>query len=137
MTVYGTRGILKVGDPEKFNSPTVLVMPENSETQMPFTHGYDGKNYLGEPAPFDHYGHRGIGVAEMAWAMRKGRKAARCSKEYGLHCQEILQGIDTAAGTGKACAIESRFEMKGLKPGYYSGMFNGMMRGDAEASLMD
>ena len=137
LTVYGTRGILKVGDPDKFNSPVFLVLPENGETQMPFTHGFDGKNYLGEPTSFDHYGHRGIGVAETAWAMRKGRKASRCSKEYGLHCQEILQGIDTSAETGAVCEILSRFEMKGLKPGYYSSMFNGFMRGDAEASLMD
>ena len=137
LTVFGTRGILKVGDPEKFNSPTTLILPENGETQMPFTHGFDGRNYLGAPAPFDHYGHRGIGVAELAWALRNGRKAARCSKEYGLHCQEILQGMDIASETGSVYEMQSRFEMKGLKPGYYSGMFGGAARGDAEASLMD
>ena len=137
LTVYGTRGILKIGDPEKYNSPTVLALPENPETVMPLTHGYDGKNYLGEPAPFDYYGHRGIGVAEMAWALRKGRPAARCSKEYGLHCQEILQGMDIAAESGQAYRVESRAQMAGLKPGFYSGIFGGTMRGDAEASLMD
>jgi predicted dehydrogenase len=136
-TVYGTRGILKVGDPDKFGDPVTLILPENAPVQMPFTHGYDGKNMLGEPAPYDHYGHRGIGVAELAWALRKGRPHARLSGDYGLHCQEVLQGMDIAAETGKAYETLSRFEMKGLRPGYYSSMFNGAMRGDAEASLME
>ena len=136
-TVYGTRGILKVGDPDKFGDPVTLILPENAPVQAPFTHGFDGKNYLGEPAPFDHYGHRGIGVAEMAWALRKGRPHARLSGDYGLHCQEVLQGMEISAETGKVYEPRSRFEMKGLKPGYYSSMFNGGMRGDAEASLMD
>ena len=136
-TVYGTRGILKVGDPDKFGDPVTLILPENEPVRVPFTHGFDGKNYLGEAKDFDHYGHRGIGVAEMAWALRKGRPRARLSGEYGLHCQEVLQGMEIAAETGKVYEPQSRFEMKGLKPGYYSGMFNGAMRGDAEASLMD
>ncbi|MBR3017323.1 MAG: Gfo/Idh/MocA family oxidoreductase [Clostridia bacterium] len=136
-TVYGTRGILKVGDPDKFGDPITLILPENAPVQAPFTHGFDGKNYLGEPAPFDHYGHRGIGVAEMAWAIRKGRPHARLSGEYGLHCQEVLQGMEIASETGKVYEPQSRFEMKGLRPGYYSSMFSGGMRGDAEASLME
>ena len=137
ITIYGTLGILKVGDPDKYGDPVTLILPENEPVQMPMTHGFDGKNYLGEATAFDHYGHRGIGVAELAWALRKGRRAARCSKEFGLHCQEVLQGIDIAAETGRVYETQSRFEMKGLKPGYYSSMFNGFMRGDAEASLMD
>ncbi len=136
-TIYGTRGILKVGDPDKYGDPVTLILPESDPVQMPMTHGFDGKNYLSEPTYFDHYGHRGIGVAELAWALRKGRPHARLSGEYGLHCQEILQGMDIAAETGKVYELQSRFEMKGLRPGYYSGMFNGSMRGDAEASLME
>ena len=136
-TVYGTRGILKVGDPDKFGDPITLILPENEPVQMPMTHGFDGKNYLGEPAPFDHYGHRGIGVAEMAWAIRKGHPRARLSGEYGLHCQEILQGMDIAARTGSVYSVQSRCEMKGLRPGYYSGMFGRVMRGDAEKSLTE
>ena len=136
-TVYGTRGILKVGDPDKFGDPVILILPENNPVQVPFTHGFDGKNYLGEATGFDHYGHRGIGVAELAWALRKGRSHARLSGDYGLHCQEVLQGMDIAAETGRIYEPLSRFEMKGLKPGYYSSMFGGAMRGDAEGSLMD
>ena len=136
-TVYGTRGILKVGDPDKFADDVTLILPENEPVKVPFTHGFDGKNLISAPTAFDHYGHRGIGVAELAWALRKGRPHARLSGDYGLHCQEVLQGMDIAAETGRVYAVQSRFEMKGLRPGYYSSMFGGHMRGDAEASLME
>ncbi len=136
-TVYGTRGILKVGDPDKFGEAITLILPENEPVQMPLTHGFDGRNYLGAPTDFDHYGHRGIGVAELAWALRKGRPHARLSGEYGLHCQEILQGMDVAAASGQVYKVQSRFAMKGLRPGIYSSMFDRNMRGDAEASLME
>ena len=136
-TIYGTRGILKVGDPDQFGDPVTLILPENEPVQVPFTHGFDGKNYLGEATSYDHYGHRGIGVAELAWALRRGRSHARLSGDYGLHCQEVLQGMEIAAETGKIYEPQSRFKMKGLKPGYYSSMFGGAMRGDAEGSLMD
>ena len=136
ITLFGTEGILKVGDPNTFSGPVRLIRPESGACDMPFTHGYDGRNML-EPAPFDHYGHRGIGVAEMAWAIRKGRPNVRCSKEYGLHCQEVLLGMSEAAHTGKTYEPASRFVMEGLPSGHYSTVWGGGARGDAERSLMD
>ena len=136
ITVYGTRGILKVGDPNTFNGEVELILPENDPVKLPFTHGYDGVNRM-EDFPFAYYGHRGIGVAEMAWAIRKGRKNNRCSKEYGLHCQEVLQDMDIAAETGRVYVPESACTMEGLKPGHFSSLFDRTARGDAEFSLMD
>ena len=136
LTVFGTEGILKVGDPNEFGAPVALVRPESGEAVIPFTHGYDGKNYL-DPFPFEGYGCRGVGVAEMAYAIRKGRKNNRCSKEYGLHCQEVLYGMDEAARTGQSYEPRSRFVMEGLRSGCYSSQFGGTARGDAELSLVD
>ena len=90
---------------------------------------------MSEPTFFDHYGSRGVGAAELAYSIRVGR-TNRCSKEYGLHCMEVLTGIDIAAESGATYYPESRFEMSGLKPGYYSTTFNGFGRGDAERSLI-
>jgi len=132
ITLFGDRGILKIGDPNTFSTSVTLVYPGQPECALPFTHGYDGVNTL-EPAPYDFYGHRGIGVAEMAYAIRAGRPN-RCSKEYGLHCLEILAGLEESAATGQPVAMSSRFSMKPLAPGYYSR--HGGMRGDAEPSLM-
>ena len=133
LTLFGERGILKLGDPNTFNGEVRLVYAGGEECVLPFTHGYDGANTL-EPTPFDGYGHRGVGVAEMAYAIRSGRPN-RCGKEYGLHCLEVLAAMEESASSGKSVEIASRFVMEPLKPGYYSQL--GGMRGDAERSLMD
>ena len=135
LTLFGSRGILKVGDPDKFYSPVSLLYAGQKECALPFTHGYNGENTV-EPTPFDFYGHRGVGAAEMAYAIRKGRPN-RCSKEFGLHCLEILAAMEESAATGQAVKLDTAFDMKPLAPGYYSSFFGGMARADAERSLMD
>ncbi|WP_049945186.1 Gfo/Idh/MocA family protein [Butyrivibrio sp. AC2005] len=133
--LFGTRGNMELGDPNKFDGPVTISLPENEPVKMPFTHGFNGKNMLGEPRPFDGYGHRGVGVADLAYAIRQGRKN-RLSKEYGYHCMEILLGLDESIKTGKVYELKSRAEVEPLKPGFYSSMFDGMLRADAELSLI-
>ncbi len=133
--LFGTNGIMKVGNPDTFNGQTEILLPENDWVTLPFTHGYNGVNRVSEPMPFDHYGSRGVGVAELAYSIRGGR-TNRCSKEYGLHCMEVLKGIDIAAESGGTYELESTFEMTTLAPGYYSTVFGGAGRGDAELSLV-
>ena len=135
ITLFGSRGILKVGDPDSFSGPVTLVYADQPECTLPFTHGYNGVNTV-EPAPFDGYGHRGVGAAEMAYAIRAGRPN-RCSKEYGLHCLEVLAGMEESAATGRTVEPRSRFEMRPLAPGYYSSFMGGAGRADAERSLME
>ena len=135
ITLFGSRGILKVGDPDTFGSPVSLAYADQPECVLPFTHGYNGVNTV-KATPFDHYGHRGIGVAEMAYAIRAGRPN-RCSKEYGLHCLEVLAGMEESIATGKTVEPTSRFEMKPLAPGHYSAFMGGAGRADAEKSLID
>lgn len=133
ITLFGSRGILKVGDPDTFGGPVSLIYADQPECTLPFTHGYNGANTV-ETTPFDFYGHRGVGVAEMAYAILGGRPN-RCSKEYGLHCLEVLAGMEECAATGKTMEPVSRFEMKPLAPGYYSAFMGGQGRADAERSL--
>lgn len=135
ITLFGSRGVLKVGDPDTFGGPVSLIYADQPECTLPFTHGYNGTNTV-ETTPFDYYGHRGVGVAEMAYAIRDGRPN-RCSKEYGLHCLEVLAGMEESAQTGKTVEPASRFEMKPLTPGYYSAFMGGQGRADAERSLID
>lgn len=135
LMLFGTRGILRVGDPDSFGGPVSVIYADQPERPLPFTHGYNGENTL-QSTPYDHYGHRGIGVAEMAYAIRAGR-GNRCSKEYGLHCLEVLAGMEEAARTGKTVCPQSRFEMKPLAPGHYCAFLGGAVRADAEASLVD
>ena len=137
LKIFGTKGILELGDPNTFGGEVKLILPESPAYIMPMTHGYNGSPVLPDPTPYEYaYGHRGIGVAEMAWAIRKDRPC-RCSKEYGYHAMEVLCGLDRAIATDSAYETVSRFEMKPLKSGYFSGMEHGQIRGDAEMSLME
>ena len=129
LALFGTRGILELGDPNTFDGPVTMVRADGSRRQMPFTHGYDGRNRL-DPAPFDFYGHRGVGVAEMAHAILAGRQN-RCSGGYGLHCVEVLAGMEESAATGRTVEPASRFEMPPLAPGHLGDP------ADAERSLAD
>ncbi len=133
--LYGTLGMMKVGDPNTFDGKPQLILPESAPVEFPFTHGYDGRNRTSDPAPYDGSGHRGVGVAEMAYALRQGREN-RLSGDYGIHCLEVLQGIDRAAATGETYHMQSSCTVRPLAPGFYSGVF-GVARADAERSLID
>ena len=132
--IYGTKGILRLGDPDTFGGFVKLTLPNAQEIDIPMTHGYDGKPLADQPDVIDlAYGHRGIGAAEMAWAIRGGRPN-RCSKEFGFHAMEVLCGMDEAAASHKPYALTSTFEMAPLQAGYFCK--NGSLPADAERSLM-
>lgn len=135
--IYGTEGILELGDPNLFGDPVRLLKPESAPCILPPTHGYPGGSVLEDATDFEKgYGNRGIGVAEMAWSMRKGRPN-RLNKEMGLHALELLCGLDQSAASGQIYHMTSDFQTRPLTPGYYSTMWNGGARADAEMSLVD
>ena len=63
---------------------------------------------------------RGLGVAEMAWSMRMGRKN-RASKEMAYHALEVLHGIVKSSETRSNQVIQSTFEKLPPIPRGYSG----------------
>lgn len=135
--IFGTSGILELGDPNRFGDPVMLYKPESEPCALPMTHGYDGRCVLDDATDFEKgYGNRGIGVAELCWAIRKGRPH-RLNKEMGLHTLEVLSGLDQAARTNGVYRMTSTFTSAPLSPGYYATMWNGGARADAELSLVD
>lgn len=77
---YGTQGILFLEDPNCFGGDVKVLMKGQMEPMVfPHTHGYSGNK-------------RGLGVAEMAWALRMGR-IPRTNSDMALHALEILTGI--------------------------------------------
>ena len=122
-----------MGDPNKFGDPVKLFKPENPPCDLPLTHGYNGRGQGGTELGG---GCRGAGVAEMAYAIRQGRPH-RMSKEMAYHAMEVLHGFDVSAETGSVYTLESTFSMPPLKEGYYSTMWGGYARADAECSLME
>ncbi len=136
ISIYGTEGILEVGDPNTFNGEVRLLREKGEACVIPFTNGYDGKT-AGEMTEFEKmYGHRGVGAAEMAWAISRGRPN-RCSKEFALHTLEVLCGIDRASASGENYRMTTEFTFVPLKAGYYSTTFGDGMRADAERSLVE
>ena len=87
LEIYGTEGILELGDPNQFGSPVTLRRACAAPLQFPFTHGFTNQS-------------RGIGAAEMAWAIRAGRPH-RASMEMACHVLEICSGVLESANSGE------------------------------------
>ena len=51
--------------------------------------------------------------------------------------KKMLDGMERSASTGETAELDTRFVMKPLAPGYYSGFMGGSARADAEFSLME
>ncbi len=106
LEIYGTEGILYLGAPNSFESKVFVKKNAGEPIEYPYTHGYT------EQA-------RGIGAAEMAWAIRRERPH-RASKEMAYHVFEILHGILRSGREGQAVQIQSTFEQpKELPTGYF------------------
>jgi hypothetical protein len=90
--MYGTEGILYMPDPNRFGGEVKVVLKGQPDpVALPYTHAFSDN-------------HRGIGPAELAWALRKGRKP-RTSKEMAFHGLELLLGLY------KSCETKAFYEM--------------------------
>lgn len=112
LEIFGTNGILVMGDPNKFGSPVYLKKPMGEKIQFPFTHGYTEDS-------------RGLGAAEMAWSIQKGRPH-RASMEMAYHIFEMIYGMYESAHHGKIYEMETTFEKpEALPEGYIDNGFWG------------
>jgi predicted dehydrogenase len=94
--IYGTRGSLQAPDPNGFGGPVhalSVAEPGAGWQERALTHGYTG-------------GHRCIGVADMAYAIRSGRPH-RCDGALAYHALEIMHAFDTSSQTGRHVMLES------------------------------
>ena len=105
--VYGTLGSLSVPDPNIFGGP-VRISLNGEWKEVPLTHGYPENS-------------RGLGVADMAAALRSGRPH-RASGELAFHVLDVMQSIQEASDSGRYVKVKSKckrpapFPM-GLLPG--------------------
>ena len=92
--VYGTLGSISVPDPNGFGGPVRIRRAGAGEwSVVPLSHGYP------ENA-------RGIGVADMAYAIRSGRPH-RASGELAYHVLDIMHAFHDASDAGKHIQLES------------------------------
>jgi predicted dehydrogenase len=108
LTLHGTLGILYMADPDHFGGEVkVIVKGSNEPFVMQQSHAFSEE-------------YRGLGVAEMAWSMRMGRKN-RANKEMAYHALEVLHGIVKSSATKTNQVIQSTFEKAPPIPRGYSG----------------
>jgi predicted dehydrogenase len=108
LTLHGTMGILYMADPDHFGGEVkVIVKGSNEPFVMPQSHAFSEE-------------YRGLGVAEMAWSMRMGRKN-RANKEMAYHALEVLHGIVKSSAAKTNQVIQSTFEKAPPIPRGYSG----------------
>ena len=108
LVLFGTMGIMYMADPNNFGGDVRVILKGNNE---PFTmqqsHAFSDEC-------------RGLGVAEMAWSMRMGRKN-RANKEMAYHALEVLHGIVKSSETRSNQVMKSTFEKTPPIPRGYSG----------------
>jgi predicted dehydrogenase len=111
--LYGTEGTLSLPDPNTFDGPVWLWRSdENAWTEIPLTHPYTGNS-------------RGLGLADMAQALRSGRPH-RASGELGMHALEVIHAFLDSSERGEHVEVESTFERpEALPTKMPEGIFGG------------
>ena len=97
LEIYGTEGTLRVPDPNGFGGSITLLRPEEgSFKEIPLVFDYQDNS-------------RGLGVADMAKALRCGRGCrADCSQT--LHVLEIMTAFEKSSREGHYMELETSYE---------------------------
>ena len=97
LEIYGSEGTLSVPDPNTFDGPVRLRKAgEDDWQEVPLMYGHTGNE-------------RGMGVADMAGAMRSGGPH-RASGELAYHVLDIMHAFHDASEQGQHVDLESRGE---------------------------
>ena len=88
LEIYGSEGSLILPDPNYFGGPIRIFRPESGKVEeLPLLFDYADNS-------------RGLGLADMAAALRAGR-AARAGMDQVHHVLEVLSGFETSARSGQ------------------------------------
>jgi predicted dehydrogenase len=94
--VYGSEGTLLVPDPNNFGGPIKLLRPEQGAyADMPLVFSYNENS-------------RGLGLADMAKALRTGR-GYRASYKQTYHVLEALTAFDKSSASGSTYQMQTKF----------------------------
>ena len=99
LEIYGSEGTLRVPDPNGFGGSITLLRPEDGIfREMPLLFDYSENS-------------RGLGLADMAKALRSGR-AARADVQQTLHVLEIMTAIETSSREGRFVELTTSYERR-------------------------
>lgn len=103
MEVYGSQGTITVPDPNGFNPrETCVFIPEQKDWEV-------------MPSMYPDSWMRGIGLADMAYAIRSGRPH-RASGALALHALEIMRGVEQASASGQYVELTTTCERPAALP---------------------
>jgi predicted dehydrogenase len=92
--IYGTEGTLSVPDPNTFGGPVRYYKPDVKEwREVPLTHGYAENS-------------RGLGLADLAEALRTGRRP-RAGVELAYHVLDAMLAFEDSSREGLAFRLAS------------------------------
>ena len=94
--IYGSKGTLRVPDPNCFGGPVILHTPEGGDVEIPLAFDYPENS-------------RALGLADMAAALEQGRRP-RASYGQTLHVLEVLTGFERAVKNGGYLELTTRYE---------------------------
>jgi predicted dehydrogenase len=104
LEIIGTEGTLTCNDPNMFTGPIRVRRRGGESGDMPTTHGYTENS-------------RGLGVADMAYAIR-GNRPHRLSAELVYHTLDVMLAAHEASETGQHVTLTSGVERPAaLRPG--------------------
>lgn len=101
--IYGTEGSLSVPDPNGFGGPVRIRRARDEDwSEVELTHIYAENS-------------RGIGVADMAYALQSGRKH-RANGDMAYHVLDIMHAFHDASEQSKHIELESTCERPAALP---------------------
>ncbi|MCM3714479.1 Gfo/Idh/MocA family oxidoreductase [Alkalihalobacillus oceani] len=96
--IFGTKGVLRVPDPNRFGGPVyVKKQGEEEWMEVELTHSYD-------------YNARGLGVLDLVTAIRENREH-RANGNVGLHVLEVMHGFHRAAEEGRHYTVKNQCDI--------------------------
>lgn len=103
LEIYGTKGSLGVPDPNTYDGPALWYQAGEKEwEELPLGTSFRKNS-------------RGLGVADMAFALRNGRRP-RADGALTYHVLDIMEGLDDGAKSGGHYRLESRAERPAPMP---------------------
>ncbi len=106
--IYGSLGTLSLPDPNTFGGPVRLRLPSDKEwREISIAHGYTSNS-------------RGLGVADMAYALRTGR-AHRANGALAYHVLDLLHAFHDASREGRHVDMASTCARPAALPEVWPG----------------
>jgi predicted dehydrogenase len=100
ITIFGTEGTMLVPDPNTFGGEIRVKRAGTDFEKVELTHGHPENS-------------RGIGVLDMAYAIRQGKRYHRASGDLALHALEVMTAFERSSNEGRHILMETSPERPG------------------------